>query len=367
MKPDGKFRYVYANTYRELKEKKKILQNSIAPDGKSSSSMVKTASDLFEHWLNYEIVDRVKPSTFENYSYCINNYVVPFYKSSDKNSINEQSVENFAKSICDNSMISETYKRKLLSIFKTALRDILKTQPNFNAVIQKVTLPKMQNKEVEAFSVSEQRLIENAVLNSKDKRAIGILLCFYTGIRLGELCGLKWEDIDFEAGTMSVSRTVTRTKSSETGGTSTVLLVGSPKSRKSVRKIPLPDFLIEMFGKQNEHNENDKFFILTGTETPLDPRTYQKLFKRILMNVGVKDRKFHAIRHTFATRALELGIDIKTMSEILGHSSVTVTLNIYAHSLYEQKRIAMDKLNNMHLDYMEITAIAVKTPVNILN
>jgi integrase len=99
--------------------------------------------------------------------------------------------------------------------------------------------------------------------------------------------------------------------------------------------------------------ENGNCYVLSNTEVPIDPRTYQKLFKRILKNANVKDRKFHAIRHTFATRALELGVDIKTLSEILGHSNVSITLNIYAHSLMEQKKIAIDKLNELHVMHME--------------
>jgi len=367
MKPDGKFRYVYAKTYREVKEKKNNLQDSITSDWLNTSSSAKTATELFELWLSENAMDRVKPTTYENYSLCVNKYVIPFFIRSGSNYITEQNVERFVKSIHENTRISQSYKRKLLSIFKTALRDILKNQPNYSPIMQKVILPKMQNREVQAFSTGEQRLIENTVLNSKDKRAIGILLCFYTGIRLGELCALKWGDIDFEAGTMSVTKTVTRTKSFQQENKKTMLLVGSPKSPKSMRKIPLPDFLIAMSHEREMESMNENCYVLTGTDTPLDPRTYQKLFKRVLTQAGVKDRKFHAIRHTFATRALELGIDIKTMSEILGHSSVTVTLNIYAHSLFEQKKIAIDKLNSMHLGYMEITAIAVTSPVNILN
>jgi integrase len=367
IKPGGKIKYVYAATYKEVKEKKNDLQRDIMAKGTSTVSIGKTATELFEHWLSDEVLDRVKATTHENYSYCINNYVIPFFKNTGSNCITEQTVEKFVKSIRDNLQISESYKRKLLSIFKTALRDILKTHPNYSAIIQKVILPKMQNREVQAFSVNEQRLIENAVLNSKDKRAIGILLCFYTGIRLGELCALRWEDIDFEAGTMSVSKTVARTKNSQHEGSKTMLLVGSPKSQKSMRKIPLPGFLITMAKEMPLVSKEKGCYILTGTDKPLDPRTYEKLFKRILIKSGVKDRKFHTIRHTFATRALELGVDIKTMSEILGHSNVTVTLNIYAHSLYEQKRIAIDKLNSMHMDHMEITAFAVTVPVSILN
>ena len=105
--------------------------------------------------------------------------------------------------------------------------------------------------------------------------------------------------------------------------------------------------------------ENENCYVLSGSDDPLDPRTYQRLFKKILDAAGVKKRKFHAIRHTFATRALELGVDIKTLSEILGHTNVSITLNTYAHSLMEQKKKAIDKLNEMHIIQMESDSYAV--------
>ncbi len=151
-----------------------------------------------------------------------------------------------------------------------------------------------------------------------------------------------------EAGTLSINRTVSRVQTFDEGKDKTELFVGSPKSRKSLRKIPLPDFLFVMLKKHvGQYGGED--YIFSGNQLPYDPRRFQKLYKRILTDVGVTDRKFHAIRHTFATRALELGVDIKTISELLGHSSVSITLNIYAHSLMEQKKLAIDKFNDLYV------------------
>ncbi|WP_341540169.1 site-specific integrase [Hydrogenispora ethanolica] len=229
--------------------------------------------------------------------------------------------------------------------------------------METVKLPKTKNVAAQVFSIKEQRLVENAALDFGDRRELGILLCFYTGIRLGELCALKWSDIDMEAGTMSIMRTVSRTKNFLQDKNKTALLIGAPKSQKSVRKIPLPDFLLKLSDEWKLSTANENCYLLSDSQTPIDPRTYQKLYKKVLANAGVKDRKFHAIRHTFATRALELGVDIKTLSEILGHSNVSITLNIYAHSLMEQKRIAIDKLNEMHTTFMEFTPFAVAASV----
>lgn len=363
-KPDGKYHYIYARTYRELKDKRD-RQPFLCDDTECSglSCAQEGAGYLFEHWLKNDVAARVKPSTYENYYRCICKYVIPFFGESAGSTLTEESASLFTKSVIDDKKLSQSSKRKVLSIFKTAMKDIMANMPQSSEVISKIKLPKVQNPEIQVFTVAEQTQIENTALIYEDKRALGIMLCFYTGIRLGELCGLRWGDLDVEAGTMNIARTVARTKNFQSTDEKTSLLVGTPKSQHSVRKIPVPDFLVEMAkSKIGFHSKSS--FVLTGTEKPLDPRTFQKLYKRVLKRAGVNERKFHAIRHTFATRALELGIDIKTLSEILGHSNVSITMNIYAHSLLEQKRIAMDKLNSMHLDHMKSSTFAVTSSVS---
>lgn len=361
LKPNSKYQYIYAKTYKELKEKKKNLQEDLILYNNKTPNSFKNSVHLFELWLENDVVNRVKPSTYENYYRCIQKYVIPFFKKTENIRISEFSVVQFVELINNNVSLSSSYKRKIISIFKTALNDILKGSSEYESIINKIKLPKVKNTTVQVFSIKEQRLIENAALCSNDIRAVGIVLCFYTGIRLGELCALKWNDIDFEAGTMSITRTVSRTKNFLKEGNKTMLYVGMPKSQKSIRKIPLPEFLMKLSNKYKI--ESDNCYILSGTNTPFDPRTYQKIFKKILASAEVKDHKFHAIRHTFATRALELGVDIKTLSEILGHSNVSITLNIYAHSLMEQKKIAIDKLNKMHIMYMKPDTFAVNNSV----
>jgi len=363
LKSDGKYQYAYARTYKEVKGKKNTLQEYVKSGELKVPSASQSAVELFESWLRNGLSERVKPSTYESYYRCLTKYVIPFFKEAGNNRITEIQVVQFVKRINDTPSLSESYKRKIVSIFKTALREILKGSGGYAQVIESIRLPKSDTAAVQVFTIKEQRLIENAVMNSEDTRALGILLCFYTGIRLGELCALKWGDIDFEAGTMSIKRTVSRNRNFQYSGGKTALVVGMPKSQKSVRIIPLPDFLLEISNKMKMYAENENCYVLSGSNEPLDPRTYQKLFKRILKSTGVKDRKFHAIRHTFATRALELSVDIKTLSEILGHANVSITLNTYAHSLMDQKKKAIDKLNEMHITHMEIASFAVANSV----
>ena len=362
LKSDGKYKSIYAKTYREVKIKQNNFRESAEIQRAENSACTNSATTLFQSWITNDIAERVKPSTYESYYWCLQKYVIPFFTKAENEKLTEVSVAQFSKEIKSHPSLSEAYKRKILTIFKLALKDIL--PDSYDAILlESIKLPKAKSKTVQVFSVMEQRLIEKVAIASTDHRTLGIILCFYTGIRLGELCALKWSDIDFEAGTISISRTVTRTKNFQLNGSSTTLLVGMPKSQKSIRKIPFPAFLLTLCNCLQKEKMNENYYVLSGSESPIDPRTFQKIYKKIVMKAGIKYRKFHAIRHTFATRALELGVDIKTLSEILGHANASITLNIYAHSLMEQKKIAIEKLNEMHLHLMQDNISAVNDPV----
>lgn len=362
LKPNGKYQYVYAKTYTEVKYKKKNYQETCNQKVLKLPRVQSTAAELFEDWLKSELFARVKTSTYESYYNCIQGYVIPFFNHENEY-LTEYSVALFVKSICDNSSLSESYKRKLITIFKTALKDILKNYPMSSNIADNIKLPKSDNSEIEVFSMKEQRLIENAVYQTGDIQSMGILLAFYTGIRLGELCALKWSDFDNDTGIMSINKTVTRVKNFHSTESKTILLVGTPKSKKAIRKIPLPIFFRHLYEEFQPNVMDESIYLLSGTNRPPDPRTFQNLFKKLLADVGIKERKFHATRHTFATRALELGVDIKTLSEILGHANVSITLNIYAHSLMEQKKLVMDKFNELYTDNRPNTSFTVNKSV----
>ncbi|ADL02854.1 tyrosine-type recombinase/integrase [Lacrimispora saccharolytica] len=365
LKSPGRYQYVYARTYKEVKEKKKLLQEGITKELPSNTHSRCDAAKEFTAWLHGDLTGRVKPSTYESYYRCIVGYVIPFYQEKGNEQISLQTTSDFSCRINNHEGVSVSYRRKILTIYKTALREIMKRNKECDSILNAIQMPRKISAEVQAFSVKEQRMLERTIIQSPDKRCLGILLCFYTGIRLGEVCGLKWEDIDFEAGTMVVTRTVSRIKNFDETKKKTVLYIGKPKSIHSVRKIPLPDFLLELARELKMERSDNNHFILTNSEYPMDPRKYQKLFQKLLTHASVKKRKFHAIRHTFATRALELGIDIKTLSEILGHSNVSITLNIYAHSMYEQKKKAIGKLNAMYVMHTETPLLTVKDSVTV--
>lgn len=363
LQSDGKYRYFYAKAYRELKEKMKNYREEDLSSLQTQTVVVETICAQFLSWIEGDIRHQIKPSTYENYQYCVRKYIIPFFAETKESQITTASAAQFTSYIKCNETISESYKRKILTIFKTALKKILNNSPDIASIIDAVKLPKIKGNEVQVFTTREQQLIEYAALNSENRRALGLILCFYSGIRLGELCGLKWSDFDWDAGTMSIMRTVTRAKNFEQEGNKTALHIGTPKSRTSIRKIPLPAFIIQQAKALGLDQKREGYFVLSDNVEPLDPRSYQKLFQRVLIQAGIKARKFHAIRHTFATRALELGVDIKTLSELLGHSNVSITLNIYAHSLLEQKKIAIDKFNSMYVSNMSVGVFAVQPAV----
>lgn len=348
----GKYIYFYGKSYSDIKEKKTaLLKKTLLSNDVNANNC---ATEVLKEWLS-QCEGRVKLSTYENYYYCMSGYILPFFERSRYDTFTAIQLKNFSDHICENTDLSLTYKRKIITIFKVAIRSIVKETKTQKELIEALIPPKIHSEPVQAFSIQEQRRIEQQLYKNGDNKAIGILLCFYTGLRLGELGALRWEDIDLDSKTLSVKGTLTRNKNFDSSGSKTQLVVSSPKNRTSVRRIPIPEFIV---GELQTHiGINKSCFLLTDTDKPADPRSYQRYYKKVLEQAHVSYRKFHTIRHTFATRILEMGVDIKTISELLGHSSVVNTLNIYAHSLMEQKKSAIAKLNSMHITCRDSYAV----------
>ena len=169
------------------------------------------------------------------------------------------------------------------------------------------------------------------------------MLALYGGLRIGEICALQWKDFNFEEGTVSVSKTIIRIKNTENNAvTKTKVIIQEPKTEHSKRIIPLPDVLLPYY---IEAKKEETDFILTNAERFMEPRVFLEHYKKILKKSGVKNYTFHALRHTFATRCVENNFDIKTLSEIMGHSNISITMQRYVHPSLEQKRVQMNKLS----------------------
>ncbi|MDE7360130.1 MAG: site-specific integrase [Lachnospiraceae bacterium] len=193
---------------------------------------------------------------------------------------------------------------------------------------------------IEIMDRAEQTRLIRFLHSDMDISKAGIYLCLFTGLRLGEICSLKWEDIDRERGLLHVNRTVQRIESRE-GTTKTILLETPPKSVFSKRAIPISDTLLSLL--TNFHQEGQEYVLKKNR--PMEPRTYQNHFKKYLEGIDAPNYNFHILRHTFATNCIDSGMDVKSLSEILGHSNVQITMNRYVHPSMDTKRKHINALS----------------------
>lgn len=234
--------------------------------------------------------------------------------------------------------------RDICTILKSVL-SYAEKEYGLHDIAGNMVLPKQQRTDRDILTLREQRKLETYLWEHRQKpRCAGILLCLYTGLRLGEICGLQWRDIDRKRHILYINRTLQRV--AETRGDhekKTKLISGEPKSGASVRAIPLPRtfwmLLREMSGEMR-----DEDYFLSGNAEPIEPRNYQYFFKKTLADCELRYVNFHTLRHTFATRCVEAGMDIKTLSEILGHTNTNITLSYYVHSSMQSKRKQMNRL-----------------------
>lgn len=209
--------------------------------------------------------------------------------------------------------------------------------------MDKLKRPKAKEKPIECFTPTEQKQIEQAVMSDKREKMKGIVLCLYTGLRIGELLALEWSDIDFSKAELTVSKTCHDGKNKD--GVF-CRITDTPKTSHSRRVIPLPKQILPFLREMKKHSTSQ--FVVSGEKDAiLSVRSYQRSFELIQKKLGIPRRGFHALRHTFATRAIECGMDIKSLSEILGHKNPMITLNRYVHSLMDHKRAMMDKLGKI--------------------
>lgn len=201
----------------------------------------------------------------------------------------------------------------------------------------KIKRPKVRERKIECFSIREQRKIENAVLTGRKHKYFGVLLCLYTGLRIGEVVALKWNDIDLKKGMLSVNKTCYDTPEG--------LVFDDPKTVHSRRIIPLPRQIMPILREKRKTSKSD--FVVSEKGKPVSVRSFQRSFELLLKRHRIEHRGFHSLRHTFATRALESGMDVKTLSEILGHKNPSITLSRYAHSFMEHKSAMMNRLGKL--------------------
>ncbi|MCI8404827.1 MAG: site-specific integrase [Clostridia bacterium] len=327
--------YIYARSYSEVKE---ILtrQKAAVNVGEKLINSDLSLGDWTEQWI--KSLKHIKESTKMIYHSQIKNHVASGIGKIKLKKLNRSVLQEFV------DKLSENYSSKsvhvIYSTLKLALQAAHKNRYIYD-IYSEIILPKLTQKSVHVLSRDEQKRLENAIFRDNNRYDIGILICLYTGIRIGELCALRWENINLKNGTIKIEQTAQRIDGGV--GAKTKINFNSPKTPASERVIPIPNFLIHELAKYKKNAG----YILRDNGEYTDTRNISRRFKKLLREADIEDMNFHATRHTFSTRALELGFDAKTLSEILGHASVTTTLRLYAHSLPEYKKNEMERLGSL--------------------
>ena len=282
----------------------------------------------------------VKKSTFAAYSLIVETHLQPAF--GNLTAVTEKDVQDFVLQKLNGGLSQKTIKDMLI-----VLRMILKFGAKKNycvyAPIDVIFPTDRERQELEVLSIANQKKIMRFVEDNFTFRNLGIFICLSTGIRIGEICALTWDDIDTDNGVIHIRKTIQRIYVKENGIKKTELLIDTPKTATSMRDIPMIKDLYEIL-KPLKKVVNNNYFVLTNEATPTEPRTYRNYYKKLLDKLGIPPIKFHGLRHSFATRCIESKCDYKTVSVILGHSNISTTLNLYVHPNYEQKKKCIDKM-----------------------
>lgn len=299
-----------------------------------------TFKELCIDWLERR-KSRIKESTYSIYLSHLDNHIIPCLGEFKCGSLTEQDIENTVAKWMEN--LSQKTVKDIVMILKSCIKYGKKCgYIDFNDV--EITYSsRRQGKRIKSYSVDEQSLIVNAVLSDLNCKSIGILITLYTGIRIGELCALKWSDIDLKNRTINISKTLQRVYLKDNAGIGyTKISISTPKTFSSIREIPISSDLITVMEKL--HNKAEDAYVLTSNDKYMEPRTYRNYYNKFIKGLNINCLNFHSLRHTFATDCIESGADYKTVSELLGHSTVNMTLNLYVHPSMEQKRKCVEMI-----------------------
>ena len=356
-KDNGKAKYhsVYGHSYAEVRDKLAPLKASPPAPPVTCQMMVK---ELFFEWLSATKL-RVKTSTFANYLMKVEKHILPVFGGMRYDMLTVQMINNFIQEKLD-SGLSAKYVSDIIIVFKSMAKYTAKIH-GFRNILADIELPKVHRSEAVLLTRNQQLHLWRYLQRNPCTTSLCVLLSLYTGLRVGEVCGLMWEDIDFEKSILTVRRTVQRIRN---GDHSTCILADTPKSRTSRRSIPIPKFLIKLL---RESRSNDNHYVLSNSEIVIEPRTLQRRFKSILKKADLPSVSYHSLRHAFATNCLQAGFDVKTLSEILGHASVETTLNRYVHTSMERKIACMALLESKVYSPSELSSDTLQNEPKFLD
>ena len=297
-------------------------------------------ADWLVQWLENYVRPSVRVRTYEHYKLIAEQHIRDKIGGIALDDLSPLVLQRFVTELLQSGNrktgegLSASSVNTVISVLQGSLRTAHALGLTEGYAADKIRRPKPAEKPVGCFTLAEQKRIESAVRGGKRAKLYGILLCLYSGLRVGELIALTWNDIDFASGILTVSRSCHDGKDGP--------VTDEPKTFASRRAIPLPKQLLPVL--KDIKKRSDSTFVVSSGENPVSVRSYQRSFELLLKKLHIPHRGFHSLRHTFATRALECGMDVKTLSEILGHKNPSVTLRRYAHSLMEHKAAMMNRL-----------------------
>ncbi|MFT3795238.1 tyrosine-type recombinase/integrase [Flavobacterium sp.] len=299
----------------------------------------KTISEITHLWKADKKM-YVKKSSFSAYVLLTENHLLPAF--GDKFTFDEKEVQKFVFKKIDQGLSQKTVK-DILIVLKMILKFAIKNKWMEHKALDIQFPTKRESNNIEVLSRSNQRKLMLHLEKHFTFRNLGVFICLSSGLRIGEICALTWDDVDTENGVIRVRRTIQRIYTIDGNTRKTEVILDTPKTKNSIREIPMSRDLIKML-KPIRKVVNSTFFVLTNDIKPTEPRTYRTYYKNLIFNLDIPDLKFHGLRHSFATRCIESKCDYKTVSVLLGHSNISTTLNLYVHPNHEQKKRAIEQM-----------------------
>lgn len=296
-------------------------------------------------YLNVYLKPRIKEHTYYIYKELLQNHIFPFFGNTDITKITINDVNNYfqnllTKSNGRGSNLKPSTINLVLVFFKSIFKEAYASEVITKNPTSRLKMLPNESLPIKVLSIKDQNKLVNHCLNNiDDSRYLGIIIALYTGLRIGELLGLTWSNIDFRGKTISINQTLVKYKNDEGYHHS----LTNPKTSSSKRIIPISKQLEQLL--KDEKQKKLSNFVVSKDHKYCLIRSYQEFFKSTLKKLNIEYVNFHVLRHTFATRCIELGIDIKTISEIMGHKNAIITLNRYSHSSILTKRKALNQLS----------------------
>jgi integrase len=331
--------YIYGYKYSEVKHQLILMKYERQVNtNKNLLSYDGSLANWANYWLDTIVYPKVKGSTYASYKNKLTVHVLPIIGAIKLQKLKESDIEGLLQKM--NQTLKASSVRSIFSVLKSCLNKAMLLNLVKENPCLRLELPKAKRKTVQALSVTDQEKLVKAV--NTNQKFFSIMLALQTGLRIGEICGLKWEDIDFENNILWVNRTVLRVQTQDKSGRKTEIIELTPKSSNSQRKIPLTNALKEKLLKLKERSVSE--YVISNKRKALEPRTIAYRFQMIRKQIGLEKFSFHSLRHTFATRCLEAGGNIATISSLLGHSSTKMTLDCYTNSFFSEERQLVEKL-----------------------